>query len=835
MRKLISRILVLTILITMYGQMRVCANEEKVAYSQSAENMVNFIQSDFDNFLLIRKNYAYMTFVENFESDWLSLYFLEMADIFVGTGAEPDEKKYMEVLVNIITTYDMDNASNLAEQYRLDNLKGVKGYAMDLVSMGEQAISIMVELNPTASELESGISTAISGISTLADNTDNWIEALSNLETIVDDYTKYDNFLKLIEENADGKLREAATILRSGMKEAMYFKLSTYTEVENKNFDNYSEFFFDSVFFPSLKQTSQYGSDENFKCFVDFGNDIVSKKGILKDSWDLGTKIGKLVGDIAVGGEDIINRVLEMMALYDISVILQEKIIGLEEEFIKNYGMENEEDIIGEIILYSQYLIGCRIRGEYCIYSTVANDAGLLSWFNKEDAEQAKEWYKRKVQLILTIQENLLDVCEGFDSEADDIVDVYNAFINEKKYEQFIDEWVLPATEYAILDINQDGIPELLINSEWDIEWRNTLIFSYDVVSEEVVFIKDIYHCYDIRYSSKYRAIEYTDIKPSTMLGISSFDTVEAKELVNLFVIGRDTVYLEGDKTETYNFIHIFGEGEEQIKDEERQEYFSELNTVEFTELPIDIPNNMQEELREILTTSISDPILNFLYDDFDNNGSFEAIAFCGEYSDSDGSYFGTLYFVSENGIRVIREKDGYWDCGEIFDFGNAKIITITKYFTTGGLTYYYQVNGDEIIEIEGSGYGDGLYRDEYGRICMTDSQYDACVDGTGHTWNVYYFYWNDGLREYGGTQITTDEFSSYNNADTILKKISEDGFYIASIYKRQNGIININCCDGWNNCNLRVIFENGSVEVEKDFYESGIIRAAMVPEIATY
>ena len=70
----------------------------------------------------------------------------------------------------------------------------------------------------------------------------------------------------------------------------------------------------------------------------------------------------------------------------------------------------DEEAVIERYVLYSQYLVDCRIRGEYCIYSVVADDAGLLSWFNKEDAEDAKLWYENKVKKILSIQNKLLDI-----------------------------------------------------------------------------------------------------------------------------------------------------------------------------------------------------------------------------------------------------------------------------------------------------------------------------------------------------------------------------------------------------------------------------------------
>lgn len=686
MRRFTKILLIIIVLFSLSGQVIISyADEGKRAYSQYGENMLDYLHGYNDELLMLRKNYGYMTLVDNFQSNWLSLYFLEMTDRLIKTGATPDKRKYMEVLINIITTYDLDNASAISEQYKMDNMKGLKDYALDFTEMGKEAISIIVGNSTTVSQLESSIATAIDGISVLANNTNNWINTISNLQAIIHDYTKYDDFLKLIEEKGKGELKEAASSLRNGMSEAIEIKLNSYIEVSNENFENYSEFFFSDVFFTVLKQTPEYSTNENVKFFVDCGDKILSIAGTLKGSWDLGKLIGKLVGNVVAGGENMINRLLEMMALRDISVILQEKVIDLSNEFIKDYGTEAEEKIINDYILYSQYLIGCRIRGEYCLYSTVAKDAGLLSWFNKKDAEEAKEWYEDKAKKILGIQDNLLKIYK--------------------------------------------------------------------------------------------------------------------------------------------------------------------LSELDFNNNQLDIVNT-EDSLKNILLENVSEPILNFIYNDYDDDGSFEAIAFCGEYDEFDGSYFGTLYLVSSNGVKVIREKDGYWDSGELYEFENAKIIAITKYYTTGGITYYYQINGNEIIELEGSGYGAGLYQDEQGRMCMTDSQYDASVDGSGHTWNTYYFYWDNGLREYGGTEISIDEFSAYSGADEIIKKIQGDGFAITTIYKRKNGIININCCDGWSNNNVSVTYDNDKVEllpvmeeyhyeegivIKENYYQEGIIKAALIPEIATY
>lgn len=401
MKRIISVLLIM--ILTLSLSLPVSADELSniPARSVSGKKLFQYMQGDDGKLLTLRKNYGYMTFIGDFKSDALSLYLLEMTDKLIDTGAMPDKEKYMETLVNIIATYDLDRADDVAKQSNMDNLKTLKDYAMDCTEMGKNAVSVMVGSNPAASELETTLSTAVDGLGVLIDNTDNWISALSNLETIVKDYSEHDEFLKLIEEESDGELKAAAQTMRKGMKEAMQIKLETYQDVSDKNYKNYEEFFFSDVFFDAVKQLPEYEDDEALKYFIDAGDDIVSKVGTLGSAWDLGKMIGTLVGDAVVGGENLINRVLEMMAIYDISEILQGKIIETGTEFLNNLGKDNEESLVETYIALSNYLIGCRIRGEYCLYSVVAEDAGLLSWFNKNSAEEARLWYNDKTKCEL--------------------------------------------------------------------------------------------------------------------------------------------------------------------------------------------------------------------------------------------------------------------------------------------------------------------------------------------------------------------------------------------------------------------------------------------------
>ena len=472
MKRIISVLLIM--ILTLSLSLPVSADELSniPARSVSGKKLFQYMQGDDGKLLILRKNYGYMTFIGDFKSDALSLYLLEMTDKLIDTGATPDKEKYMEALVNIIATYDLDRADDVAKQSNMDNLKTLKDYAMDCAEMGKNAVSVMVGSNPAASELETTLSTAVDGLGVLIDNTDSWISALSNLETIVKDYSEHDEFLKLIEEESEGELKAAAQTIRKGMQEAMEIKLETYQDVSDKNYKNYEEFFFSDVFLDLVKQMPEYEDDEALKYFIDAGDNIVSKVSTLGSAWDLGKMIGTLVGDAVVGGENLINRVLEMMAIYDISEILQGKIIETGTEFLNDLGKDNEESLVETYIALSNYLIGCRIRGEYCLYSVVAEDAGLLSWFNKSSAEEARLWYDDKTKKVLAIQNNLLQVYEE-DIEISSYFDQYEQLV-EKLSMTPTDYWQFPDSNSYVID-------------QFYLEWKDNL---FSMKNEGTSYIK---------------------------------------------------------------------------------------------------------------------------------------------------------------------------------------------------------------------------------------------------------------------------------------------------------------------------------------------------------
>ena len=108
-----------------------------------------------------------------------------------------------------------------------------------------------------------------------------------------------------------------------------------------------SEFFFDDLFFEIAKGSNEYKTDGAFQFFVDEGESLYNSMDVLLSSWNLGLDIGKLVGNLTVGGENLISRALEMETLYDISLILQNKIYEDVNPYLSYY-YENSGDGQGQ-------------------------------------------------------------------------------------------------------------------------------------------------------------------------------------------------------------------------------------------------------------------------------------------------------------------------------------------------------------------------------------------------------------------------------------------------------------------------------------------------------
>lgn len=419
-------------------------------YTKQGENLLEYLQTEYPSMLQLNSNYEYVRFINDFNSSWVSLYLLHITDFFANTGVEPDEKKYMEVLLNIIETHDLSESVTIANQKKMDNLKTFEDYGKDFVKTSAKAVSVMSKLSDSTDALSQKISKAIDGLSVLTDTTENWIEALSDLGTSVQNYSYYSEFLQIIEGNSEGELKKAAESLRENLESGMKIRLEAYADITNENIKKWGEEYFSDVFFETCKLTGEYKTDDTLKWFVDSSQNVMEKFKTIKDSWEIGKAVGILVGDITVGGENLINRLREVMAVNEIGKVLSEKLQNMAaEEFDDVIGTKEELGFVQKYVMQSKFLVNARVRGEYCWYSLIANDAGLMSYFNKENGKKAEKIYNGMVENMEKIEAELDKIMEYRTEES--AGSVFEILPSEFVFSSGAGGWA------TYLELNKDG------------------------------------------------------------------------------------------------------------------------------------------------------------------------------------------------------------------------------------------------------------------------------------------------------------------------------------------------------------------------------------------
>ena len=536
--------------------------------TDQGKRFIEYWQTGYPKLLLTSSNYEYLQFINDFNGNALSLYLLNMADLFADTGVKPDRNKYIDVLMNIVFTYDGENSGDIAEQKKTDNLKTYEDYSEDVTDIGIQAVDKLIKLGGAAGELKDQISMAVDGLKVLKDNTENYCESLSRIETIISNYVKYDDFFEIIESNSKGELKEAASSIKRAMETSMNKYLYSYQDISDENFNNWTEYIFNDVFIDTCKKLPEYENDETFKWYIDGADNFMEKFSELSGSWDLGASIGTLVGNLTVGGENLANRLLEIMAIKDIGEVLTGALEDIYvDDFTKAIGTEKEIEVVERYVMVSKILIGTRIRGEYCWYSIIAHDAGLLSLFNKENGKRAEEVYKSSVNVLKEIQEELNEIIEQ-----EKIVVINQAFwedfIKSSKYMDYITDGELwHSLEYIVYDINQDKSYELLIEATDDEPFYNTWLFIVDKNQN----IELIYECYgygQFRYSPTYNAILISpETKPMLDASYSPFYELKNNKFVLKFGVGND-----------FDQNYIFENNKKKsITIEEKEQYFADV------------------------------------------------------------------------------------------------------------------------------------------------------------------------------------------------------------------------------------------------------------------
>ena len=409
----------LTFILLLSGTVFTSAAEEPATvYGQRMESFI--ADSLYDE--LFNDSYAYVSNGRKFETDETFLAGMFLAEKVIEKTAVPDEDRYAELLVTLMALYETDNAADLEALAEHDNLKKPKDYFVDVVKMGVSAIGVYKGLGGVSTELQQAISTAIDGLSIAEGVLEDGVKQLSMLETYIQCYSAHSQFLSAMTKSSFKDLANAAKKLQRGLEEAAVLELQAFGSIyvdAAKKYDTV-DFLFSNYALEYLKSTRSYTSGGVLKSFTDISSGVMNILSLLKADWDLAAGIAKMVGNITVGGEDLMNRAGEIMALPHISDALKIWIQECRTEYYKarneNAGADAEEAAVRSFVAAGEYLSVTRIRGEYCIYSIVDHDAGLLSLINRKAGEEAREWFDQVSGKLTETRDALLAILDPYDS-----------------------------------------------------------------------------------------------------------------------------------------------------------------------------------------------------------------------------------------------------------------------------------------------------------------------------------------------------------------------------------------------------------------------------------
>ena len=152
-----------------------------------------------------------------------------------------------------------------------------------------------------------------------------------------------------------------------------------------------------------------------------------------------------------------------------------------------------------------------------------------------------------------------------------------------------LDGYIMDA--YNLIDIDQNGIPELVIQGYQMKPWFGYTIFTYNTATEEPVFVGEVSLYSTIRYSTKYHAIVGSPTRPNQYGYGSQFIGIENENLKNLFYVGG------GINTQGQNEYHISGQNSSDIFDgaisiteNEYNQYLEELTEIKFDAISNYVP-----------------------------------------------------------------------------------------------------------------------------------------------------------------------------------------------------------------------------------------------------
>lgn len=278
-------------------------------------------------------------------------------------------------------------------------------------------------------------------------------------------------------------------------------------------------------------------------------------------------------------------------------------------------------------------------------------------------------------------------------------------------------------------------------------------------------------------------------------------------------------------------------------------------------------------EFERVLSSFTSDIILGVYPGDYNHDRSYEAYALTSKNEIGEDVLFAdgiSVWFIKDEKAVLLLEgnyciRPKIWDFSDktlfCFDRSEGNRIYSNVFFTAGSAAYSY---GEFAARLESK---NTVSNDFYAFVTAKDSIYKAASGSyQGESVKVYYLYFDGNFFcEYGGTVMTEGELLALDGAKEMLDAIYAGGYSLGDIYRRGNGIININISkdgaggsvildnvtlaqkDGGvslltlGSSGLALLRENAQAvidnkfSVREEFSFGGLYSAAAFPDIAVY
>ncbi len=501
MKKLVTCFIICSLLMTMMP-INAFAEETEQRYTvEQMESIVNKYESNEDmlNIILCDDTHIeYWALINAIKQKGALTWALDMSSKLI--NEYPEKQDYVEILANLITMQSGELAEQIETQSRFDDLKNIGDYALDVAEIA----AAFVGASGVLETFSAAIDTGVDGLSdVIIKNQDQ----AKYYEAILQDYSQSCAFLSAISQYAGNEeLRNVASSLLS-LNDTFLVKRLEYLADAGENIAGYeAEFLVENMSMELLKETELYVTDETVKWFVD---ESINLKNVLlaaKDAAEATFKLIILAGDIGFGTSDVYNRYQEMKIVADVASALAK---ANEAVFVPQQISEAKLVAIQEKCNYYKALLITHARGEYLLYQLLMNDAGAFSDFrwiieyfkNPEDTTDA--WYEGQIN-VLTKYGDVLDSMFVLDSEMNDseilyaeILDKFYNFIQSGWIEydemlyykefcylfslEYSDPSYIDKIGYSFIDLNGDGVEELLIGMDADEETQYGENMIYDL------------------------------------------------------------------------------------------------------------------------------------------------------------------------------------------------------------------------------------------------------------------------------------------------------------------------------------------------------------------